>query len=152
MRPLLALVLVACTHPASPPVEIAESHRTCLAYGYGGLPMYMPPSHQTDAPIVHAHDDATAHFAAATDATDPDVATREFLACARAYRAIPDDDPQRALATKSIDVCVGNALSAAANGHHAARGREGVEALVQEDPRLRAIVDARLVHAPTDCP
>jgi hypothetical protein len=125
-------------------------------YRYNELPLYAAPSHQQHAPIVQVHDTARAHHAAATQAiTDhkPAIAAAEFMACARGYAGITDDDPERGLAQKSAELCVSDATYAYATaGQFAAVGKAELEKLATDDPRLKDAIAPHLAKPPLDCP
>ncbi len=159
----LLVLLSGCSKPAATtpkaggddePMAFAAVPVSC-DYGYGELSMYSPPSHQADAPIVHAHETARAHHGAGTQAIadrKPLVAATEFMACARAYAGIETADRERGLAQKSAEQCVADATYAYATaGKFAAVGKADLEKLAAEDPRLAAAVQAHLAKPPTDC-
>jgi len=163
MHRLALAVVLGCTHPApatpkaEPPEEFVAIAPVAVScdYAYNELPMYVAPSHQQEAPIVHAHADARAHHANATRAIadhHPAIAAAEFLACAGAYAAITDDDSERGLAQKTAELCIGDATYAYATaGQFAEVGKAALAKLAADDPRLAAAIDARLAKPPSDC-
>ena len=79
-------------------------------------------------------------------------AARQFLACAVAYREVPDGHWQRGTASENAASCYKNASYAyASGGRFAAEGRAALERAADEDPRHAEILRAVLASPPHDC-
>jgi hypothetical protein len=149
MRSLVGavLALAACSSSAAP-VKAPPEPYLCAHLGYGALYAFMAHDQATDATIAAAQ--------AAYDAgggVEGAPAARHYLACAAAYRAIPDSFPELEHVLANARVCYDAAIVAYYNTQSLEReGRAAVTAALADEPRpaLRAEV-AEALAAQKEC-
>lgn len=144
------------TATTEPIVMVAPSCGAPPAYA---LKLTSFSSHSGTHDNFHAAEaNARDAYAAAEEAAERGeylVAARQFLACAKAYRAVPDtaDPSELEPATENARSCYRNAFSHyAAAGRYAAEGRPELERAAAEDARNAELIRAELAEARTDCP
>ncbi len=149
MRSLIGAVLAlgACSSSAAP-VKAPPEPFLCGQLGHGALYAFRAHDEATDASIAAAE----AAYEAGGD-VEGAPAARHYLACAAAYRAIPDSFPELAHVLANARICYDAAIIAYYNTQALEReGRAAVTAALADEPRpaLRADV-AEALAAQHEC-
>ncbi|MBK9035290.1 MAG: hypothetical protein IPL61_29230 [Myxococcales bacterium] len=129
----------ACSSSAPPPAAAPASEPVlgCAAMGQGALYAFKASS--------PALDDAQREYDVAAEDTDPASAAQHYLACARAYRAVPDDFAELDHVIANTRICYQAAIVEYYNGQLLERlGRAAVTAALADEPRVKAAVEAEL--------
>lgn len=134
----LLLCAGACS---SPPPRVAAPASAplamCATMEHGALYLFKAR--------VPALDDAQRAYDVAAADPDPASAAQHYLACARAYRAVPDDFAELEHVLANTRQCYQAAIIEYYNGQILERvGRAAVTAALADEPRVKAAVEAEL--------
>jgi hypothetical protein len=152
--PLGNQALPAEDAPVGEPSTGEASYDELYCPAYGMLVLY-DPTVGTGSVFPNAHAIATAHYTAAQGAGTAGnhrAAALSYLDCARAYRAVPDADPDRTTAQENALSCYYNAMYSFAMANvFASEGRAALEREAKADPRLAPSIQKELASPPVDC-
>jgi len=136
----------------APVAEESKTGYTCVPYI---MLLLLEPYAGTTSAMPGAHAIATAHYSTAEKARaagDYRGGAIAYLDCARAYRSVPDSDPERATAQENAANCYYNAIySFASAGVFESEGRAALQREAKADPRLAAEINRELASPPYDC-